>query len=133
VWCGGRWRTAGFVLGHLVVAVAVFSAIATAVAESKSTVCYNGPCTEHTAALVGGAAVLALTAICIVAAMAAWLMRGRSKIERRPLRVRPWMIVCEVVVLGALAAGAVAYGNYLSEVEYDPTVALSPQRSAAAT
>ena len=87
--CGGRWRVAGFVLGHLVAAVAVFSVIATAVAESKSTVCYNGPCTEHTAALFGAAAEIGLTAICIVAALAAWLLKGRSTGDRRPLRLRP--------------------------------------------
>ena len=82
--CGGAWRTAGLVLGHLVAAVAVFSVIATVVAESKSTVCYNGPCTEHTAALLGGAAVIVLTAICVVAALVAWLMRGRGTADRRP-------------------------------------------------
>lgn len=124
--CGGAWRTAGLVLGHLVVAVAVFSVIATVVAESKSTVCYNGPCTEHTAALLGGAAVIVLTAICVVAALVAWFMRGRGTADRRPLRLRPWVVACEVLALGLLAAGAVVYGNYLSEVEYDPTVGAQP-------
>jgi hypothetical protein len=118
--CGGRWRVAGLVLGHLVAAVAVFSVIATAVAESESTVCYNGPCTEHTAALLGGAAVIVLTAICIVAALAAWAMRGRGSADRRPLRVRPWVVACEVLALGVLAAGAVVYGNHLGDD--DPTL-----------
>jgi hypothetical protein len=120
VWCGGRWRVAGAVLGHLVVAVAVFSVIATAVAESESAVCYNGPCTEHTAALFGGAAVLLLTAICILAALAAWRSTRRKATDRRPLRLRPWVVACEVLALGVLAAGAVVYGNHLGDD--DPTL-----------
>ena len=117
VWCAGRWRTAGFYLGHLIVAVAVFSVIATAVAESKTTVCYNGPCTEHTALIFGLAAEILLTAICLVAALAAWLTRRRSPRERRPLRLRPWLIAGDVLVLAALAAGAVVYGNHLGDAQ----------------
>ena len=132
VWCGGRWRTAGWVLGHLLVAIAVFSVISTAVAESKSTVCYNGPCTEHMAAVVGGVAVLVLSVMSILAALAAALLHGRGAAEKRPLRLRPWLIACEVLALGVLAAGAVVYGDYLSEVEYDPQWLLS-RCSAAAT
>jgi hypothetical protein len=118
VWCGGRWRTAGFVLGHLIVAVVVFSVIATVVAESEATVCYNGPCTEHTAALLGGAAGLVLTVICVLAALAAlvaWRRKGRSTEDRRPLRLRPWLVACDALALGALAAGAVVYGNHLGD------------------
>ena len=31
-----------------------------------------------------------------------------------------------MLALGLLAAGAVVYGNYLSDVEYDPTVGAQP-------
>ena len=124
VWCGGRWHTTGLVLGHLIVAVAVFSGTATAVAESKTTVCYNGPCTEHTALIFGFAAEILLTAICVVAALAAWLARGGSSRARRPLRLRPVLVACDVLALGVLAAGAVAYGNHLGDG--DTSTALQP-------
>jgi hypothetical protein len=72
-----------------VVAVAVFSGIATAVAESRTTVCYNGPCTEHTALILGLAAEILLTAICVCAALVAWLTTRGDARDRRPLRPRP--------------------------------------------
>ena len=67
--------------------------------------------------------MIVLSVISILAALAAGLVRRRGTADHR---LRPWVIVCDVLALGLLAAGAVVYGNYLSEVEYDPTVGAQP-------
>jgi hypothetical protein len=38
VHCGGHWRTTAFILGRLVIAVVVFAGLATAVAQSRTSV-----------------------------------------------------------------------------------------------
>ena len=74
--------------------------------------------------LMPAAAVAWLTAICVVAALAAWLRRGRRTRDRCPLRLRPGLLVVDLLALGALAAGAVVYGNHLGDG--DTSAALQP-------
>ena len=119
VHCGGRWRTAAFILGRLVIAVVVFAGIATAVAQSRTTVCYNGPCSEHAALIFGFIAMLVLGIVTLVAAVAAIVVRPTRQPEavRNHPALRPWRVACDLLALGALAAGAVVYGNHLGDVQ----------------
>ena len=129
VHCGGRWRTAAFILGRLVIAVVVFAGIATAVAQSRTTVCYNGPCSEHAALIWGFLAGLVLGIVTLIAAIAAGMARARGGERPQPEAVRghpslrPRRVGCDLLALGALGAGAVVFGNHLGDVQVaDPTV-----------
>jgi len=123
--CGGHWRTAAFILGRLVIAVVVFAGIATAVAQSGTTVCYNGPCSEHAALIFGSFAVLVLGIVTLAAAVAAVVVRRtpQSEAVRSHSALRPRRIACDLLALGALSAGAVVVGNHLGDIQVtDPAV-----------
>ena len=129
VHCGGHWRTAAFILGRLVIAVVVFAGIATAVAQSRDAECYNAPCSEHVALIWGFLAVLVLGIVTLIAALAAVVARARGGERPQPEAVRshpslrPRRVACDLLALGALAAGAVVVGNHLGDVQVtDPTV-----------
>jgi len=129
VHCGGHWRTTAFILGRLLIAVVVFAGIATAVAQSREADCWNAPCSEHAALIWGFLVYLALGLVTLIAAIAAVVARARGgeRPQREAVRshpsLRPRRVACDLLALGALAAGAVVAGNHLGDVQVtDPAV-----------